>query len=56
MLSYSDIQRFQKLLQSDSGPEQAQLLQGLRDKPFRIWAKFKHKQDASFIIPKAATS
>jgi hypothetical protein len=27
MLSYSDIQRFQKLVQSESGPEQAQLLQ-----------------------------
>jgi hypothetical protein len=28
MLSYSDIQRFQKLVQLDSGPKQAQLLQG----------------------------
>jgi hypothetical protein len=46
MLSYSDIQRFQKLVQSESGPEQAQLLQrGYETNHFRIWNKFKHKQE-----------
>jgi hypothetical protein len=40
----SDIQRFQKLVQSQSGPEQSQLLQRLRDKPFWIWNKEQHKQ------------
>jgi hypothetical protein len=35
----------QKLVQSQSGPEQSQLLQRLRDKPFWIWDQSKHKQE-----------
>ena len=35
----------QKLVQSQSGPEQSQLLQRLRDKPFWIWDQAKHKQE-----------
>jgi hypothetical protein len=34
----------QKLVQSQSGPEQYQLLQRLRDKPFWYWDQTKHKQ------------
>jgi hypothetical protein len=33
----------QKLVQSQSGLEQSQLLQRLRDKPFRIWDQKQHK-------------
>jgi hypothetical protein len=32
----------QKLVQSQSGPEQNQLLQSLRDKPFWIWDQQQH--------------
>jgi hypothetical protein len=35
----------QKLVQSQSGPEQNQLLQRLRDKPFWIWDQSKHKSE-----------
>ena len=36
----------QKLVQSQqSGPEQSQLLQRLRDKPFWIWNREQHKQE-----------
>ena len=35
----------QKLVQSQSGPEQSQLLQRLRDKPFWIWDQTTHKQE-----------
>lgn len=35
----------QKLVQSQSGPEQSQLLQSLRDKPFWIWDQRQHKQE-----------
>jgi terminase large subunit-like protein len=35
----------QKLLQSQSGPEQLQLLHRLRDKSFWIWDQSKHKQE-----------
>jgi hypothetical protein len=35
----------QKLVQSQSGLEQSQLLQRLRDKPFWIWDVKKHKQE-----------
>ena len=45
MLSYSDIQRFQKLVQSESGPEQAQLLQRGYETNHLGWNKFKHKQE-----------
>ncbi len=38
---FKDLQR---LVQSQSGPEQSQLLQRLRDKPFWIWNKEQHKQ------------
>jgi hypothetical protein len=34
----------QKLVQSQSGPEQVQLLQILRDKPFWIWDQQQHRQ------------
>jgi hypothetical protein len=34
----------QKLVQSQSGPEQSQLLGRLRDKPFWIWDLEQHKQ------------
>jgi hypothetical protein len=34
----------QKLVQSQSGPEQSHLLQRLRDKPFWIWDTKQHKQ------------
>jgi hypothetical protein len=32
-------------MQSQSGPEQSQLLQRLRDKPFWIWDPKQHKQE-----------
>jgi hypothetical protein len=35
----------QKLVQSQSGPEQSQLLQRLRDKPFWYWDPKQHKQE-----------
>jgi hypothetical protein len=35
----------QKIVQSQSGPEQYQLLQRLRDKPFWIWDPRQHKQE-----------
>jgi hypothetical protein len=35
----------QKLVQSQSGPEQSQLLQRLRDKPFWIWDQSRHKKE-----------
>ena len=36
----------QKLVQSQqAGPEQFQLLQRLRDKPFWYWDQSKHKQE-----------
>jgi hypothetical protein len=35
----------QKLVQSQSGPEQSQLLQKLKDKPFWIWDKQQHRQE-----------
>jgi hypothetical protein len=35
----------QKLVQSQSGPEQSQLLQRLRGKPFWIWDSRQHKQE-----------
>jgi hypothetical protein len=35
----------QKLVQSQSGLEQSQLLQRLRDKPFWIWDKNQHRQE-----------
>jgi hypothetical protein len=35
----------QKLVQSQTGPEQSQLLQRLRDKPFWIWDPKRHKQE-----------
>ncbi|CAN5431025.1 hypothetical protein BH18THE2_BH18THE2_39800 [soil metagenome] len=35
----------QKLVQSQSGPEQSHLLQRLRDKPFWIWDQKEHRQE-----------
>jgi hypothetical protein len=35
----------QKLVQSQSGPEQSQLLQRLKDKPFWIWDQDQHKKE-----------
>jgi hypothetical protein len=35
----------QKLVQSQSGPEQSQLLQKIRDKSFWIWNKEQHKRE-----------
>jgi hypothetical protein len=35
----------QKLVQSQSGPQQSQLLQRLRDKPFWYWDPKQHKQE-----------
>jgi hypothetical protein len=35
----------QKLVQSQSGPEQSQLLERLRDKPFWIWNQQQHRQE-----------
>jgi hypothetical protein len=44
-VTFKDLQR---LVQSQqSGPEQSQLLQRLRDKPFWIWDVKKHKQEDS---------
>jgi hypothetical protein len=41
-VTFKDLQR---LVQSQSGPEQSQLLQRLRDKPFWIWDQKQHKQE-----------
>ena len=41
-MTFKDLQ---KLVQSQSGPEQYQLLQRLRDKPFWIWDQKEHKQE-----------
>ena len=41
-MTFKDLQ---KLVQSQSGPEQSQLLQRLRDKPFWIWAQQQHRQE-----------
>jgi hypothetical protein len=41
-MTFKDLQ---KLVQSQSGPEQSQLLQRLRDKPFWIWDQSKHKEE-----------
>jgi hypothetical protein len=35
----------QKLVQSQSGPEQSQLIQKLKDKPFWTWDQKQHKQE-----------
>ena len=35
----------QKVIQSQAGPEQSQLLLRLRDKPFWIWDPKHHKQE-----------
>jgi hypothetical protein len=35
----------QKLVQSQSGPEQNKLLDRLRDKPFWIWEPKQHKKE-----------
>jgi hypothetical protein len=35
----------QKLVQSRSQPEQSQLLQRLKDKPFWIWDQQQHRQE-----------
>jgi hypothetical protein len=40
-VTFKDLQR---LVQSQSGPEQSRLLQRLRDKPFWIWDPKQHKQ------------
>jgi hypothetical protein len=41
-VTFKDLQR---LVQSQSGQEQSQLLQRLRDKPFWIWDQKEHKQE-----------
>ena len=41
-MTFKDLQR---LVQSQSGPEQSQLLQRLRDRPFWIWNPKQHKQE-----------
>lgn len=41
-MTFKDLQR---LVQSQSAPEQSQLLQRLRDKPFWIWDPQQHKQE-----------
>ena len=41
-MTFKDLQ---KLVQSQSGPEQSQLLQRLRDKPFWIWDQKEHKAE-----------
>ncbi|CAN5457132.1 hypothetical protein BH18THE2_BH18THE2_21220 [soil metagenome] len=41
-MTFKDLQ---KLVQSQSGSEQSQLLLRLRGKPFWIWDKAKHKQE-----------
>ena len=40
-MTFKDLQ---KVIQSQSGPEQSQLLTRLRDKPFWIWSKKEHKE------------
>lgn len=41
-MTFKDLQ---KLVQSQSSPEQSQLLQRLRDKPFWIWDQQQHRQE-----------
>jgi hypothetical protein len=41
-LTFKDLQ---KLIQTQSGPEQSQLLLGLRDRPFWIWDQNEHKRE-----------
>jgi hypothetical protein len=41
-VTFKDLQR---LVQSQSGPEQSQLLQRLKDKRFWIWDQNQHKQE-----------
>ena len=41
-MTFKDLQ---KLIQSQSGPEQSQLSQRIRDKPFWVWDQSKHKQE-----------
>ena len=41
-MTFKDLQ---KLVQSQSGPEQSRLLQGLIDKPFWIWDQNQHKRE-----------
>ena len=41
-MTFKDLQR---LVQSQSGPEQSQLLHRLRDKPFWIWDQKQHRQE-----------
>ncbi|HJR49165.1 MAG TPA: hypothetical protein VJ799_13485 [Nitrososphaeraceae archaeon] len=40
-MTFKDLQ---KLVQAQSGPEQSQLSQRLRDKPFWIWDQQQHRQ------------
>lgn len=42
IVTFKDLQ---KLVQSQSSPEQSQLLQRLRDKPFWIWDQQQHRQE-----------
>jgi hypothetical protein len=42
LVTFKDLQ---KLVQSQSGPEQSQLLLRLEDKPFWIWDPKQHKQE-----------
>ena len=44
LVDNSDIQRFSKASDTQSSPEQSQLLHRLRDKPFWIWDRKGHKQ------------
>ena len=41
-MTFKDLQ---KLVQSQSGPEESQLLERLRDKPFWIWNQQQHRQE-----------
>ncbi|CAN5394245.1 hypothetical protein BH18THE2_BH18THE2_32060 [soil metagenome] len=41
-MTFKDLQ---KIVQSQSGPDQSQLLQRLRDKPFWIWKPKQHKTE-----------
>jgi hypothetical protein len=41
-LTFKDLQ---KIVRSQSGPEQSKLLQRLRDKPFWIWDPKQHKSE-----------
>ena len=42
-MTFKDLQ---KLVQSQIGPEQSQLLKRLRDKPFWIWDQQQHKKES----------